>query len=209
MSTDPEEIRADIERTRSELSSDVDALTDKVSPGQVAHRQADKVRSAASGLKDRVVGTVSHGADSAGSAASSLADKTAAAPGEARDRTRGNPLAAGLVAFGAGWLVASLLPSSRPERDLAVSAKAQAGPLLEEVKGAAQEAAANLKAPAQEAATAVKDRATEAAASVQDEGRSAVQDLAEQARSDGAPATDESHGAHVADNPAGRTHRPE
>ena len=48
MSTDPEEIRDDIERTRAELSSDVDALTDKVSPTQVAHRQADKVRAAAS-----------------------------------------------------------------------------------------------------------------------------------------------------------------
>ena len=47
MSTDPDQIRDDIERTRAELSSDVDALTDKVSPTQAAQRQADRVRSAA------------------------------------------------------------------------------------------------------------------------------------------------------------------
>ena len=56
MSTDPDQIREDIERTRAELSSDVDALTDKVSPTQVAQRQADKVRSAVSDVKDRVMG---------------------------------------------------------------------------------------------------------------------------------------------------------
>ena len=46
MSTsDPEEIRADIERTRTELSRDVDALGEKVKPGNVARRQVDRVRS--------------------------------------------------------------------------------------------------------------------------------------------------------------------
>ena len=59
MSTDPDQIREDIERTRAELSSDVDALTDKVSPSQVAQRQADKVRSAVTDVKDRVMGGVS------------------------------------------------------------------------------------------------------------------------------------------------------
>ena len=58
MSTDPDQIRDDIERTRAELSSDVDALTDKVSPTQAAQRQAERVRSAAPGVKDRVMGAV-------------------------------------------------------------------------------------------------------------------------------------------------------
>jgi len=200
--SDPEEIRADIERTRAELSSDVDALSDKVSPGQVAHRQAEKVRSAASDLKDRVIGSVADGGASAGSAASSIADKTSDLPGAARDRTRGNPLAAGVIAFGVGWLAASLLPSSRQEQDLAASAKEQAAPLVDEVKAAGHEAAANLKEPAQEAAAAVKDRASEAVSSVQDQGRAAVHDVKEQAGGDGA-SDDNSHGAHLADNPYG------
>ncbi|ROS26061.1 DUF3618 domain-containing protein [Cellulomonas sp. PhB150] len=203
MSTDPDQIRADIERTRSELSSDVDALSDKVSPSQAAHRQADKLKSAASGVKDRVIGSVSDGTDSASSAASSLAGKTSALPGTARERARGNPLAAGLIAFGAGWLVASLLPSTRQEQDLATSAKDQAAPFVEDVKGAAQDVAANLKAPAQDAAAAVKDTATEAAAHVQEEGRSAVQDVKAQAtgseHDDDGPT--DGGGAHVADDP--------
>jgi len=203
MSTDtdstrsPDEIRADIEQTRAELSSDVDALGDKVSPGQVAHRQAEKVRSAASGLKDRVIGTVSDGAGSTGSAASSIGDATSSLPGNAMDRTRGNPLAAGLIAFGAGWLVASLLPSSRREQDLAQAAKEQSAPLVDDVKTAAQDAAANLKGPAQDAATAVKDTATDAASSVRDQGQSAARDLQSQATDP----DDGTHGAHVAEDP--------
>ena len=35
MSDSPDEIRANIERTRSELGSDVDALADKVNPSKI------------------------------------------------------------------------------------------------------------------------------------------------------------------------------
>lgn len=213
MSTDPDEIRADIERTRSELSSDVDALTDKVSPGQVAHRQVDKLRSAATSVKDRVVGSVSDGTDAAGSTASSLADKTSSLadktsslagktsslPGAARDRAAGNPLAAGLIAFGAGLLAASLLPSTRREQQVAQSAKDQAGPVVDQVKGAAQEAAEHLKEPAQEAVAAVKGTATDAAGSVQEQGRSAAQDVRSETTGGDTSSSDDSHGAHVAD----------
>ena len=39
-SSDPDEIRADIERTRAALSDDVDALTDAANPKNIAKRQA-------------------------------------------------------------------------------------------------------------------------------------------------------------------------
>lgn len=181
MSTEPDAIRADIERTRAELSSDVDALTDKVSPSQVAHRQAEKVKSAASDVRDRVMGAVSDTADATGSAAASLGDKATDLPAKTRARTQGSPLAAGLVAFGAGLLVASLLPSSEKEQRLAQSAKDQAAPVVDEVKSAAQDIAANLKEPAQQAAESVKESAAGAAADLRDEGRSAAQDVKAQA----------------------------
>ncbi|MBT0994702.1 DUF3618 domain-containing protein [Cellulomonas sp. DKR-3] len=204
MSTDPDDIRADIERTRGELSSDVDALTDKVSPSQVVHRQADKVRSAAGDVRDRVMGAVSGTAEAAGSAASSLGDTAASVgdkatdlPGRARERTEGSPLAAGLVAFGVGLLVSSLLPSSRRERDLAQQAKDQAAPLVDEVKTAAQDVAEHLKEPAKDAATAVKDSAVGTATDLRDEGRAAAQDVKDEAV--GSSGDDEStHGAHAA-----------
>ena len=45
-SNDPDEIRADIERTRAALSDDVDALTDTANPKNIAKRQVDKAKDA-------------------------------------------------------------------------------------------------------------------------------------------------------------------
>jgi hypothetical protein len=56
-SNDPDEIRADIERTRATLSNDVDDLAESVRPKNVAERQVGKVKEAASNLKDRVMGS--------------------------------------------------------------------------------------------------------------------------------------------------------
>ena len=56
-SNDPDEIRADIERTRATLSDDVDDLAESVKPQSVARRQVDKVKEAVGGVKDRVMGS--------------------------------------------------------------------------------------------------------------------------------------------------------
>ena len=45
-SNDPDQIRADIERTRAELSYNVDSLTDTANPKNIADRQVDKVKGA-------------------------------------------------------------------------------------------------------------------------------------------------------------------
>ncbi|WP_273654587.1 DUF3618 domain-containing protein [Cellulomonas fimi] len=208
MSTDPEQIREDIERTRAELSSDVDALTDKVSPSQVVHRQTEKVRSAVGGVKDRVMGSASDAAGSASQTAhdvkdrasgvvSSVGDTASHLPQAAKEKAQGNPLAAGLVAFGIGWLVSSLMPASRKEQELASAAKEQAAPLVEGAKGVAQDVAGNLKETAQEAATAVKDRAAEAGQTLRQDGQDAAADL----RSQAGGATDEVRGAHAEGSP--------
>jgi len=49
-SNDPDEIRADTERTHATLSDDVD-LAESVRPKNVAQRQVDKVKEAASSVK--------------------------------------------------------------------------------------------------------------------------------------------------------------
>ena len=43
-SSDPEQIRREIERTQAALSQDVDALTDKVTPGKIVERRVDRAR---------------------------------------------------------------------------------------------------------------------------------------------------------------------
>lgn len=170
MSTDPDQIRADIERTRSELSSDVDALTDKVSPSRIAERQTDKVKNAVSSVKDKVMGVSDDTRAATSDAAQAAGDKLADAPGAIKERAAGNPLAAGLIAFGAGLLAASLIPSSRKEQDLVTQAKDSdvVARVTEEAKSVAQEVGDELKQPAMDAAEAVKGTATQGAQEVRD-----------------------------------------
>jgi uncharacterized protein DUF3618 len=223
-SSDPEEIRREIERTQASLSQDVDALTEKVTPSKIVERRVDRARdtavrlkekvmgsnpmnsghhisssgggvtggvsSAASQAADRVSGTASSAASSvqgaastaAGAvqdAASSAAGAVQEAPQAIRRQTRGNPLAAGLIAFGAGWLVSSLLPASRREQELADQAKQVAQekvqPVLTQVAGEVKE---NLAGPAQDAVESVKLTAQDAKDTVAEEGRAAKDNVA-------------------------------
>jgi hypothetical protein len=216
-SDDPEQIRREIERTQAALSQDVDALTDKVTPGKIVERRVDRARDAATRLKETVMGTgdtyggssgyagevrsaASQAADrvsgTASAAASSVQDAASSAAGTVQDaastaagavqeapqairrQTRGNPLAAGLIAFGAGWLVSSLLPATRREQELAGQAKQVAqekvAPVAQQVAGEVKD---NLREPAQQAVDSVTATAQDAKETVADEGRSAARDV--------------------------------
>ena len=184
MSTnDPEQIRQDIERTRAELSDDVNALGDKVSPRHIAGRQAGRARDAASNLKDRVMGSAHDDSmtSSATDAMSSGADAVRSAPTTVRRQAQGNPLAAGLIAFGAGWLLSSLLPASRPEQQAAAQLRDKAGdmsqPVMEQAKQAGQEMVDNLRQPAQDAVGQVRSTAQDAADHVSGQAQQATQDV--------------------------------
>ncbi|AND17783.1 DUF3618 domain-containing protein [Rathayibacter tritici] len=167
----PEQIRADIERTRLELGGDVDALAEKVSPSAIAQRQTDKVRAAVGSVRDRVMGSAQDASDSLSSGA-----------GSAKAKAEGNPFAVGLIAFGAGLLVASLIPASSKEKEAASRVKEQAQPVVDTVTDAAKEAAGELREPAQQAFAAVKDTATDAAQNVKEAGSSAAGDVQDSAR---------------------------
>jgi hypothetical protein len=70
-------------------------------------------------------------------------------PQAAGRQAQGNPLAAGLIAFGQGWLVSSLLPASRKERKLASQAtnavSQQVQPLAQQLGQTAQGMTQNLQ----------------------------------------------------------------
>jgi gas vesicle protein len=185
MTDSPDAIRADIERTRRELGSDVDALADKVSPSKAVHRQAEKVRGAVGSVRERIMGTADDAGSAAGAAASDVAHSAADAAHAAKAKAKGSPLGVGLIAFGAGLLVAALLPASSKERELAAAVKEQAGPLVDEAKNLAQNVADDLAQPAKDAATAVKDRAQDAVETVRSDASDAagtVTDRAHDAR---------------------------
>jgi gas vesicle protein len=207
-SSDPEVIRRQIEDTRRELSYDVDALNEKVNPARVVDRRVTAAKGRITNLKEKVMGSAqdttyqaqgmasnaagsvqgaaSSAADSVSSAASSAVGAVQQAPDQVIRQTQGNPLAAGVIAFGVGWLVSSLLPASQKEQQLAQQAetafKEHKDQLLEPAKQAAQQIGDQLKPAAQDALESVKSTAQDAAATVKDEGQSAVQDVQGQAQ---------------------------
>ena len=206
--SDPEVIRRQIEDTRRELSYDVDALNEKVNPARVVDRRVTAAKGRITNLKEKVMGSAHDTASStqvmASDAAGSVQGAASSAVGTVQDaastavgavqqapdavvrQTQGNPLAAGLIAFGVGWLVSSLLPASEKEKELAQQAESAVrehkDALLEPAKQAAQEIGDQLKPAAQEAVESVKATAQDAAATVKDEGQTAVQDVQGQAQ---------------------------
>ncbi|MDT0278128.1 DUF3618 domain-containing protein [Blastococcus goldschmidtiae] len=207
-SSDPEVIRRQIEDTRRELSYDVDALNEKVNPSRVVDRRVTAAKGRVSNLKDKVMGSAhettqqAHGmasnaagsaqgaahsaADSVQGAASSAAGAVQQAPDQVMRQAQGNPLAAGLIAFGVGWLVSSLLPATQKEQQLARQAESAVREnkdmLMAPAKQAAQEIGEELKPAAQDAVESVKSTAQDAATTVKGEGQSAVQDVQGQAQ---------------------------
>ncbi|TCC57755.1 DUF3618 domain-containing protein [Kribbella pittospori] len=192
MAEDPQALRRDIEETRRQLTGDVDALADKVSPRQIVHRRTDAARNRLSMMRHRVMGTSDHAKHAAESSAheavssvqevgSRIGDAVGSAPAEAKERTRGAPLAAGMVAFAAGWVIAAALPPTVKERELAARAKETAAePLKDRAGEVAQDLKENLREPAQKAVDHVRQSATEATEQVKDETRSATADVKDQ-----------------------------
>jgi hypothetical protein len=209
-SNDPDEIRADIERTRATLSDDVDDLAESVKPKSVARRQVDKVKDAVGSVKDRVMGsddddygtdygtaTVGDRASAAKDAvadkayaakdtvsekASEAADAVREAPATLKRKAQGNPLAAGVIAFGLGMLVSSLIPSSEKERQAVSTLQDNLEPVKQKATEVARDMGESLRPAAQDAAESVKSTAQEGVESVKQEGQAAAQDVKDQAR---------------------------
>jgi hypothetical protein len=207
-SSDPDVIRRQIEETRRELSYDVDALNEKVNPARVMDRRVSAAKGRITSLKEKVMGTAQdtsyHAQGMASNAAGSVQNAASSAVGTVQDaassaagavqqapdaivrQTQGNPLAAGLIAFGVGWLVSSLMPATEKEKQLAQQAESAVrehkDALLEPAKQAAQEIGEQLKPAAQDAVESVKATAQDAAATVKAEGQSAVEDVQGQAQ---------------------------
>jgi ElaB/YqjD/DUF883 family membrane-anchored ribosome-binding protein len=166
-----EELNTEIAGTRETLASDLDALQDKVSPRAVMQRQKSAVGDRWRSMRSKVMGSGSSATDRVGAGASGVADT-------AQEQVVGSPIAAGLVAFGAGMVLAGMLPATEKESELssrAVDAVKEHGqPLMDTAKSAGQDMAQNLKPEAEQAAREVKDTAAGSAQRVTEEGKSAT-----------------------------------
>ena len=164
MDEEPDRLRQDIESTRASLTRDVDRLADKTSPKRVAQRRW-------SAVKERVMGSSEQVRQSAGDVAHEVKDSVASAPHAVTRQAQGNPLAAGVIAFGVGMLAASLFPVTDAERragrqikdnagDLTDRAKDIARDMKDDVSGSVRQAAGEVKGTSREAAQTTRQEAT-------------------------------------------------
>lgn len=190
------ELRQEIEEQREEIGRDVDAIGDRVSPARIVDRRTEAVKSKFRSAKDAVMGSndpygqadssrsgamggrVADTKEQATGLAHTAADRVAGVPDRVRSGTRGNPLAAGLIAFGAGLLAATLIPTSEQEEEIA----RQLQPQLERASGkvgeAGREIVENLRPDVQDAVQEVKDEAAGAGQRLTGDAKQAVQETA-------------------------------
>jgi gas vesicle protein len=129
---EPRDIERQIEETRERMGDTVEALSAKADvPGRMRGYVSDKkdaVTSKLTGAKDAVAGSGSSVADAGGDMAHSATDTARRGAGMAKD----NPLGLAVGAVAAGFLIGTLLPSTRVENE-------KLGPIADQVKDQARE----------------------------------------------------------------------
>jgi uncharacterized protein YjbJ (UPF0337 family) len=204
-----DELRRDIENVRGDLTVTVDAIGDRLSPKQMVRRRTSRMRDGMTRIRETVMGTTTDGATGTGQrmatgmssagervsdmastasdrmsdAASTTAEQTREAPQEVRRATQGNPVAAGIIAFGSGLLLASLFPATEPERQAASAVQDRLEPLKERATETGRELAGDLKQSAQGAVQEVKGTATDAAQDVAGQAKGAAGEVRDDANS--------------------------
>jgi hypothetical protein len=204
MAEEPDRLRQDIENTRASLTRDVDLLAEKTSPAKVAQRRWTAV-------KEKVMGSSEHARSVTSDAAGSVQDKARDAAGTVQDKARdaagtvqekaagaadavrgapqavtrqaqGNPLAAGIIAFGVGMLAATLVPVTDAERRAGAQLKDNAEGLTDKVKDVAGEMKGDLSGTVQQAAGQLKETAQDAAQTTKAQAQSSAQDATQQTK---------------------------
>ena len=196
MATEPDQIRSSIEATRADLASNVDQLADRTNPARALNRGWHRVTGKVHAISDTVMGVPSTAADTvkqkagqAGERISDVAEETAdavrEAPRLAAAQTRGNPLAAGMIAFGAGLLAAALIPESDAERRL--THKLADNELVDRVREPLKESADHLRqdltGDLKESGRQLVDSAKQHTSSVVDEAKQNAETVKQQASS--------------------------
>lgn len=189
MASEPERISNQIEMTRASLAANVDELADRTSPNRVIrrgwHRFTDKMHGVsdtvmgkpaemAGSMKDSVREMAGQTSEKVSEVAGDAADAVRQAPHMAAEQTRGNPLAAGLIAFGAGMLAAALIPESDLERRM--SRKLADSDLVEQAREPLMESAGQVR---EDVTEAVKDSAGQVGQSVKEHAMQAKDEAKE------------------------------
>jgi len=181
------DLRRDIERTRDHMGQTIDAIGDRVMPSRIIERRRNRMRAGYWAARDAVMGrssdtmsTVGEQASHAGTSISDglghLADRVTDVPHQATRHTQGSPLGAGLIAFGAGLVLAAVIPPSDAEQQVAAKVKDAAEPLVDDAKQMGKELASALQSDGQQAGGALKEAAQQAVGQVKETAAGAAHD---------------------------------
>lgn len=200
MGTTEAELRLSAERDRARMGDTLDAIGDRLSPERVVERRKAAVGQGFRRMREAVMGSpgyvepvtqrtregaqnVTHNvASTAADAARSAADNVRHAPEMIADQTRGNPVAVGVIAFGAGMLLATLFPKTETEQQLIGDARPTIDGAKDELQGTGRELAADVRDHAKDAAQQVTQAGKEAASNVADQTKSSAQQVAQEAK---------------------------
>lgn len=155
MGVETEELRIEIEQTRSDMSGTLEAIGDRVTPSRMVERKKNRMMQGVRSFKDRMMGT-----------AADAQDSIEGLPDTLERQTKGAPMVAGGIAFGLGFLVAAAFPASDTEKRASQKVMDTIEPAKEQLMESGREMAEHLKEPVKEAASSVKDAATEGVQSV-------------------------------------------
>jgi len=188
-----EELRREIESTRDDLGYTLDAIGDRVSPGRVIERRKNRITGGVRGAVDKVMGKAQdvrssvsdagHGAvNSVQGAGHGAVEGLHHAPDTLKSSTQGAPVMAGVVAFAAGFIAASLIPPTEKEQQGASMLADKLEPVKAQLASVGQEMAENLKEPAQQAAQDLKSTAQDGVQSVTETAKDAQQGTVSQVK---------------------------
>jgi hypothetical protein len=171
MGEDPDQIRREIEQTRSEMGDTVEALGYKA---DVKGRAKDSIADKRERLKERITGTAGTVSDATPDAAD-VKQGARRAAGVAQE----NPIGLALGSVAVGFVAGMLVPSTRVEDE-------KLGPMADDVKERAketgQEALERGKQVAQDAAESAKETAQQSGQQQADQLRSSAQQQADELR---------------------------
>jgi hypothetical protein len=165
-----DELRDDIEERRERIGHTVDQIENRVSPGRVAARTSHKVTRRMSHWKERIMGSDQTNGGNGGAVAEA-GRKVAETPDTIRRKTSGNPVAAGLVAFGGGMLVGSMLPETSAEHRAVQNLEPALREGIPEAKDIGRHAVDDVKDVVRESAEEMKEMAAESGQRIKSEAQ--------------------------------------
>jgi uncharacterized protein YjbJ (UPF0337 family) len=142
----------------------------------------EQTRHAAADAADRAKGKASHLGDVASDKAHDAAGAVRSAPQAVAQQAQGNPIAAGVIAFGVGMLAATLIPVTEVEQRAGRQLRENSGELTDRLKDVAGDVGSDLKGDAEQAVGQLKQTAQDAASTTKEQAQSSAQDAAQQTK---------------------------